>query len=42
MITLSGALDGYAPRVRLIDLPVNQDACKGVVLSLRFTGSAHS
>ena len=32
MITLSGALDGYAPRVRLIDLPVNQDACKGVVL----------
>ena len=42
MVTLSGSLDGYAPRVRLIDLPVNQNACKGVVLSLGFTGSAHS
>jgi hypothetical protein len=42
MVTLNGPLDGYAPRVRLLDLPVNQDACKGVLLSLSFSGSAHS
>ena len=41
-VTLSGSLESYAPRVRLVDLPVNQDACKGAVVTLSYTGSAHS
>jgi hypothetical protein len=31
-----------APTIQLVDLPVNQDACKGATFSLSFTGSAHS
>jgi hypothetical protein len=35
---------GYAssvwPRVRMLDLPVNQDACKGATVTLSYAGSA--
>ena len=31
-----------APTIQLVDLPVNQDACRNATLSLSFTGSAHS
>jgi len=31
-----------APTIQLLDLPVNQDACRNVNFPLSFTGSAHS
>jgi hypothetical protein len=31
-----------APTIGLLDLPINQDACKGATFSLSYTGSAHS
>jgi hypothetical protein len=31
-----------APTVQLLDLPVNQDACRGAGFGLAYTGSAHS
>lgn len=31
-----------APTIRLLDLPVNQDACRNATFPLGFTGSAHS
>jgi hypothetical protein len=31
-----------APTIQLLDLPVNQDACRNVSFPLSFTGSAHS
>jgi hypothetical protein len=31
-----------APTIALLDLPVNQDACRGVGFGLTYTGSAHS
>jgi hypothetical protein len=30
-----------APTIQLVDLPVNQDACRNATFSLSFTGSAH-
>jgi hypothetical protein len=31
-----------APTIRLLNLPVNQDACKNARFSLSYSGSAHS
>lgn len=31
-----------APTIKLLDLPVNQDACRNATFPLSFTGSAHS
>jgi hypothetical protein len=31
-----------APTIRMVDLPVNQDACKSARFTLRYSGSAHS
>jgi hypothetical protein len=30
-----------APKIQLVDRPVNQDGCKGARFQLRFSGSAH-
>ncbi len=30
-----------APAIRLLDLPINQDACKNAQFTLAFHGSAH-
>jgi hypothetical protein len=31
-----------APTLQLLELPSNQDACKGVTFRLRYAGNAHS
>ncbi|HEY2216210.1 MAG TPA: hypothetical protein VGH21_01860 [Solirubrobacteraceae bacterium] len=36
----SGAVS--APQVQMLDLPVNQDACKGAAFKFTYSGSAHS
>jgi hypothetical protein len=33
---------GDRPQVRLKDLPVNQDGCKGAVFGFTYSGTAHN
>lgn len=40
-LTELGIAEGDWPRLTMLDLSFNQDACKGVGLTLRITGEAH-